>query len=119
MAIEAAHLIGGFAKAYWLDAADLLPPLPAGYTLHEAEAGILEHMNADHRDAINVYAHHLARRSGDGWRMTGIDREGIDLRRGGETARVAFPEPVDDAEAAREALIQLVAAARAAAGGGR
>jgi putative heme iron utilization protein len=117
MTVERAHLVGGFANAHWLEAAAVLAPLPEAYALTEAETGILEHMNADHRDAIDVYANHLARRGGQGWRLTGIDREGIDLRRAGETARVAFPAPVDDGEAAKEALIELVARARAVAAG--
>ena len=115
MTIERAHLIGGFAKAWWLAADEVLTALPEVFTLDQAEADILAHMNDDHRDAVQVYATTLARRSGDGWRMTGIDRDGIDLRRGGETARVAFDAPVDDAEAAREALIRLVTRARGAA----
>lgn len=115
MTVEAVHLIGGFARAHWLGAADVMPTMPADYGLAEAEPAILDHMNADHRDAVDVYANHLARRGGKGWRMTGVDRDGIDLRRGGETARVAFPHPVDDATAAREALIALVSEARAAA----
>jgi hypothetical protein len=117
MTLERCHFVGGFANAHWLEAADVAPPLPDGYALADAETGILEHMNADHRDAIDVYANHLARRGGQGWRLTGIDREGIDLRRAGETARVAFPAPVDDGEAAKEALIELVARARAVAAG--
>ena len=117
MTVERCHLVGGFADAHWLEAAEVLPAPPDGYALDEAEAGILEHMNEDHRDAVDVYANHLARRHGQGWRLTGIDRDGIDLRRGGETARVDFPAPVDDAAAAREALIALVTRARAAADG--
>jgi putative heme iron utilization protein len=119
MTVERCHLVGGFADAHWLDAAEVLPSLPDGYALAEAEPDILEHMNGDHRDAIDVYANHLARRGGQGWRLTGIDRDGIDLRRGGETARVSFDAPVDDAAAAKEALIALVTRARAAAAGER
>lgn len=113
MRVEQAHLVGGFARAFWLAGADLTaPPAPA---LAEAEAGIVEHMNADHGDAVDVYANHLAGRGGRGWRMTGIDRDGVDLRRGGETARIAFDAPVDEPAAAREALIALVTRARSAA----
>lgn len=117
MRVERAHLIGGFAKAFWFEAPDFVPLLPPGYALETAEPGILEHMNGDHQDAIDAYAAALAGRGGRGWRMTGIDRDGIDLRRAGETARVAFDAPVDDAAAAREALIRLVGHARAAVRG--
>jgi hypothetical protein len=119
MKVERAHLVGGFADAHWLGAGDVLISLPEGYALAEAEAGILEHMNEDHREAIDVYANHLAHRGGHGWRMSGIDRDGIDLRRAGETARIPFPAPVDDAAAAKEALIALVTRARAVAAGQR
>jgi putative heme iron utilization protein len=47
--------------------------------------------------------------------MTGIDAEGCDLRLAGETARLEFPEPVTDPEAARAALVRLVKQARGAA----
>jgi putative heme iron utilization protein len=48
--------------------------------------------------------------------MTGIDPEGIDLRCGGETARLDFAAPISvpvlTPEAARGALVQLAEAAR-------
>ena len=115
MRIERAHLVGGFAKAAWLAAGDVLTALPEGYTLADAEPDIVAHMNDDHREALDIYANEIARRPGYGWRLTGIDRDGLNLRRAGETARVPFPEPVDDAAAAKEALIALVRDARAAA----
>ena len=63
--------------------------------LAEAEPEIVAHMNADHADAVQLYAERLLGRAGTGWRMTGIDPEGLDLRRrceaGGETARLDFP----------------------------
>ena len=81
-----------------------------------AEPEILEHMNDDHGDAITRYAHRLLGRSGAGWRMTGIDPEGIDLRCDGETARLDFTAPVASPvltpEAARAALVQLADMAR-------
>jgi len=39
---------------------------------------------------------------GDGWRVTGIDPEGLDLRRAGSIARLALP--LANASAARSAL---------------
>ena len=86
---------------------------PAAPALAAAEGDILEHMNADHGEAIALYATRLAGAgSGDGWRMTGIDPEGIDLRRGGSVLRLDFPAPVGDAKAARSALVRLAQQAR-------
>ena len=46
--------------------------------------------------------------------MTGIDAEGIDLRRVGDVARLPFDAPLTAAADARPALIALVKRARAA-----
>jgi len=111
VALSAGHLIAGFGRIHWLGAADLAPPTVAP-ALEAAETDIVEHMNQDHADALDAYAQGLLGRSGTGWRMTGIDAEGCDLRRAGEVARLGFPVPVSDPEAARATLVQLVKQAR-------
>ena len=110
IAVERAHLVGGFGKIRWIDGAELVPPQAAG--LAEAEAGIVEHMNADHADAVQLYAAKLIGLAGDGWRMTGVDCEGIDLRRAGNVARLAFDVPLQTVGEARKALVGLVGKAR-------
>lgn len=110
IAVERAHLVGGFGKIRWIDGAEFAPPQAAG--LAEAEAGIVEHMNADHADAVQLYAAKLIGLAGDGWRMTGIDSEGIDLRRAGSVARLAFDVPLQAASEARKVLVALVGKAR-------
>jgi putative heme iron utilization protein len=111
------HLVAGFGRISWVEAAELRFAGEAR-ALAEAEAEIVAHMNADHADAVALYASRLLRRAGDGWRMTGIDPEGIDLRAGRESARLEFGScslgPVLDPMAARQALVALAAAARAA-----
>ena len=108
---ERAHLVAGFGKIRWLDAAELLPvAAPAG--LAESEAGIVGHMNEDHAEALQLYAQRLLGLPGSDWRMTGIDAEGIDLRRGGRVARWPFDVPLASAAEARKVLVALVAKAR-------
>lgn len=109
--IERGHMVAGFGAIHRLDAADLVidPPL----ALTAAELGIVAHMNDDHADAIDLYAHVLLGRAGEGWRMTGIDADGADLRCGGAVARLTFAAPVTDAEAVRRELVRLVRLARA------
>jgi putative heme iron utilization protein len=111
------HLVAGFGRINWIEAGDLRFVRDAA-ALAAAEPDILVHMNADHADAVDLFAARLLRSPGAGWRMIGIDPEGIDLRRpvgeGGETARLDFPQPVLDADAARRTLIALTRAARAA-----
>jgi heme iron utilization protein len=113
--VERGHLVAGFGRIDWIDAGDLLFAGDVG-VLAAAEPEILKHMNDDHGDAIDRYAHRLLGRSGAGWRMTGIDPEGIDLRNGAETARLDFAAPVAvpilTPGAARAALVQLGDAAR-------
>ena len=102
------HLVAGFGRITWVDGAHLRVDgeLTA---LAEAEAEIVAHMNTDHAEAVRLLSP-----PGRGWRMTGIDPEGIDLRRGAKTARREFAAPVRDPREARAALIALVEVARAA-----
>lgn len=111
VAIEAAHLVAGFGRIHWLSAVQIAPPAPPP-ALVAAEPDIVEHMNRDHADAIDVYAQALLGRAGTGWRMTGIDTEGCDLRREGEVARLDFAAAVDGPDSARAELVRLVKAAR-------
>lgn len=112
IAVERAHLVAGFGKIRWLSGDDLrAPPAPG---LADGEAGIVGHMNDDHADAVQLYAGKLLGLPGNGWRMTGIDSEGVDLRLGGNVARLAFDAPLASASEARQALVGLVAKARAA-----
>jgi putative heme iron utilization protein len=108
--VARAHLVAGFGRIDWIEATALLvPPAPA---LAAAEADILAHMNEDHADALDLYASRIAGIEGSGWRMTGIDPEGIDLRREGCIARLDFRAPVGDAEGARAELVRLAKLAR-------
>jgi heme iron utilization protein len=115
VAVERGHLVAGFGRIEWIEGADFLFA-PDASTLAAAEFEILRHMNEDHIDAIGHYARNLLARSGAGWRMTGIDPEGIDLRCDGETARLDFVAPVASPvltpRAARAALVQLADVAR-------
>ncbi|HEV2187632.1 MAG TPA: DUF2470 domain-containing protein [Stellaceae bacterium] len=113
-----AHLVAGFGRISWVEA-DALRFAGNGATLAAAETAITEHMNTDHAEVVSLFAERLARRGGAGWRMTGIDPEGVDLRRDGETARIDFRANslglVLDPHGARQALIALTATAREAA----
>jgi putative heme iron utilization protein len=106
-----AHLVAGFGRIHWIDAADVLDSPPPA--LVERATDIVGHMNEDHAEAVSLYATRLLGRAGDGWRMTGIDAEGADLRRDGEVARLEFAARIEDAEAARRELVRLVKEARA------
>lgn len=113
--VERAHLVAGFGRIHWVEAAAFLgePALP----LEARESEVVEHMNADHPDAVALYATSLLgldpSDAQEGWVITGCDAEGVDLRRGGQVARLPFVKPVQDAEEARVELVRLVKRARA------
>ena len=110
--IEDAHLNGGFARAADFEGTRLLLDLAGADSLIEAEAEILDHMNADHADAIALYAERLAGAAPGAWRASGVDPEGLDLINGDATARVLFPQPVRTPAEARAALVALALQAR-------
>jgi hypothetical protein len=110
LAVARAHLVAGFGKIDWVPAEALLAPGAA--ELVAAEADIRQHMNADHADAIDLYAQRLLGQTGDGWRLTGVDAEGADLRRGGCVARLDFGAPVGDAKSVRAEFVRLAKLAR-------
>lgn len=112
--IERAGLNGGFGKAYRLERAHLVLSGAATEALAASEQGALDHMNADHRDAIDLYARHFAGIDAEGWNLTGLDAEGMDLVLGDRTARVLFPEPLASAADLRSVLVAMAKAARQA-----
>ncbi len=107
MTVTRVHFVGGFAKAVWYKAPDILSGVKAARAVARAEKGVLAHMNEDHGQAIDHYANGLIGRRGRGRRMTGIDPDGADLRVGGRTARLEFDKPVDSRKAIREELVRL------------
>jgi putative heme iron utilization protein len=113
MVVEVAHLNGGFAKAGRLGPSELLTDMAGAEALADAEAGAIDHMNADHADAIGLYATKLAGAPEGRWVATGCDPEGMDLAAGDLTARLVFPDRVVDAGTLRRTLVALANDARA------
>jgi putative heme iron utilization protein len=104
--------VGGFALARRIAGSALRPPAEAVAALAASEAGILEHVNAEHADAVAAIARGLLGRRGEGWRMVAVDVDGCDLARGNQVTRFAFPSPVVDADGVRKALILATREAR-------
>jgi len=98
--ITRAHLVAGFGRIHWVDTRDLLVT-PDGSFARE-EAATLAAVNADAK-MVDAAVQSLGL-DGGGWRITGIDPEGLDLRRAGSIARLAVPVPSLAAEALRTAL---------------
>ncbi len=110
-----AHQVAGFGKISWFE--NFAFDARASAALTESEAEIVAHMNADHADAVRLYAKLAGEAEGGTWTMTGVDPEGADIRDHGRgrAARVRFDKIATDAETARVELVRLVKRAR---GGG-
>jgi putative heme iron utilization protein len=107
------HLNGGFARAAALSAADILTDLADAQSLVDAEESAVAHMNADHAEALALYGSVLLDAGKGNWRLAGIDPEGIDLERGGESRRLVFPRPLRTPQELRATLAALAQEARA------
>lgn len=110
-----ASLNGGFGRAYRMEPAHLLSDRTAADSLASHEPGAVEHMNADHGDAVAAYARHFAKAEDGAWRLTGIDPDGLDLVLGDTTCRVDFTETLRDASGLRDVLVTMARQARGAA----
>lgn len=112
----AAHLVAGFGRIVDLKPEQFLTELSGADALLEAEQGAIDHMNADHRDAMNLYATELLGAEDANWRCTGCDPDGMDMQAGAKTLRLEFPERIVTPAALRQVLKELAEQARAAAG---
>jgi putative heme iron utilization protein len=110
-----AHLVAGFGRIVDLTPKQFLTDLAGAEALLEAEQGAVDHMNEDHREAMNLYATRLLGAEAEDWRCTGCDPDGFDMQSGAKTLRLDFPERVTNATALRKMLVGLAAEARARA----
>src|SRR5271154_29624 len=86
-----AHLVAGFGRIVDLNPQQFLTDIGDAAALLEAEQGAIEHMNADHREAMNLYATQLLGAEAADWRCTGCDPDGMDMQAGAKTLRLDFP----------------------------
>ena len=108
------YYVGGFGVMGWVAAGDYAgaPVDP----LADAAGGILEHMNADHQDALVLLARVHAKVDAVEASMTAVDRLGFHVRlkteEGMKGARIAFARPVQTADDTRKVLVEMVQQAR-------
>jgi len=107
------HLVAGFGRIVDLTPGQFLTDISDAGALLEAEPGAIDHMNADHREAMNLYATRLLGAEAADWRCTGCDPDGIDLQAGTTTLRLDFPERVTGPVQLRKMLVRLANEARA------
>jgi hypothetical protein len=102
-----AHLVAGFGRIVDLKPEQFLTDIADATALLEAEPGAIAHMNADHLDALNLYATRLLGAGPADWRCTGCDPDGLDLQAGSATLRLDFPDRVTAPGELRKMLVRL------------
>ena len=103
--INAAHLNGGFARAADYPGADMLTDVSGAEKLLEAEAALLDELNAAEGRGPSPLAELFGAPAKTRlWRASGLDPDGLDLTAPGETARIAFATPARDPAQWRAAL---------------
>ena len=112
------HLVAGFGRILDLKPAQFLTDISGAGALVEAEQGAVEHMNADHQEALSLYATRLLGAEPADWRCSGIDPDGIDLQAGNKTLRLEFPHAITGPGELRKMLVRLAEQARAQAATG-
>ena len=110
---SAAHLVAGFGRIVDLRPEQFLTDISDAGALLEAERGAIEHMNADHREAMKLYATKLIGADDADWGCTGCYPEGIDMQAGSVTLRLDFPQRVTGPGDLRKMLVKLAEQARA------
>lgn len=104
--IGGALLVGGFARATRIRAAELAPDPRAVAVIAAVEREIIDHVNADHADAVAAIARGLLGGVETEWRLVGVDVDGADLAAGNIIRRLNFSRMVSDPDEVRAQLIQ-------------
>ena len=111
------YYVGGFGVMGWVSASeyDRSQPDP----LADSMAEIIQHMNADHKDALVLLARKFAHIESQEATMTAVDRLGFHVRlktqEGMRGARIAFLREVSNPAETRKVLVEMVQQARSQA----
>jgi len=108
------YYVGGFGVMGWVSASEYLRSQPD--PLADSMAEIIQHMNADHKDALVLLARKFARIQSQEATLTAVDRLGFHLRlktqEGIRGARIAFLREVSNPTETRKVLVEMVQQAR-------
>jgi heme iron utilization protein len=111
------YYVGGFGVMGWVAASDYDRSQPD--PLADSMAGIIQHMNADHKDALVLLARQFAHIDSTEATMTTVDRLGFQVRLrtsdGMRGARIAFLRAVSNPAETRKVLVEMVQQARSQA----
>ncbi len=108
------YYVGGFGVMGWVTAGDYAQA--EADPLADAAAGIVQHMNADHKDALIILSRVFAGLKAQEVEMTSVDRLGFHIRAktkdGMRGARIAMLHEVKDPAETRKVIVEMVRQAR-------
>jgi len=108
------YYVGGFGVMGWVSESDYEHAQPD--PLADATGEIIQHMNADHKDALILLAREFAGIESQEATMTAVDRLGFHVRvktqDGMHGARIAFLREVTNPAETRKVLVEMVQQAR-------
>lgn len=108
------YYVGGFGVMGWVSASDYDRSQPD--PLADSMSGIIQHMNADHKDALVILARKFAHIDATEATMTAVDRLGFHVRlktqEGMRGARIAFSREASNPAETRNVLVEMVRQAR-------
>jgi putative heme iron utilization protein len=108
------YYVGGFGVMGWISASEYERAQPD--PLANAAAEIVQHMNADHKDALVLLAREFAGIETEEAAMTSVDRLGFHLRLktqdGVRGTRIAFLREANNPAETRKVLVEMVQQAR-------
>ena len=114
LAVTDVYFVGGFGVMGWVASGDYQSA--EADPLAESAAGIIEHMNSDHAEALRQITGHFGELDAEDAAMVSVDRLGFVVRAraaaGMKGLRINFPEPAGSSEDARRILVAMTRAAR-------
>jgi putative heme iron utilization protein len=115
MEVVDVYYVGGFGVMGWVSASEYSDSQPD--PLSDSMAEIIQHMNADHKDALVLLARQFARIESEEATMTAVDRLGFHARlkteEGMRGTRIPFLREVRNPAETRKVLVEMVEQARA------
>jgi putative heme iron utilization protein len=108
------YYVGGFGVMGWVAALDYSQAQPDPLAEHRND--IMQHMNADHKDALILLAKRFTGVEAQEAEMTSVDRLGFNVRLKTQDrvhgARIAFLREVTTPTQTREVFVEMVKQAR-------
>jgi len=115
MEVVDVYYVGGFGVMGWVSASEYSHSQPD--PLSDSMVEIIQHMNADHKDALVLLAREFSRIESQEATMTAVDRLGFHARlktqEGMRGTRIPFLREVHNPAETRKVLVEMVQQARA------